>query len=57
MDRGHDFPGDIQRKLDSFGEGMWLWRDDPARETTKALNEYKGDHRGCASSHGSRPYT
>lgn len=46
VDRGHDFPSHIQAKLDSYGSGMWLFRDDPTRGTTKALNHYRGDHRG-----------
>lgn len=49
VDRGHDFPEHIQRRLDSYGEEMWLYRDDLSRDTTKALNEYRGDHRGCLS--------
>ena len=47
VDRGHDFPADIQAKLDSFGQEMWLYRDDTSRGTTRDLNEYKGDLRGC----------
>lgn len=46
VDRGHDFPEDIQRKLDSYGTEMWLYRDDASRGTTRALNEYKGELRG-----------
>ncbi|KAF9646979.1 Ribokinase-like protein [Thelephora ganbajun] len=46
VDRGHDFPPHIQTKLDSYGPDMWLFRDDPTRETTTALNHYRGDHRG-----------
>ncbi|KIP12869.1 hypothetical protein PHLGIDRAFT_20867 [Phlebiopsis gigantea 11061_1 CR5-6] len=46
VDRGHDFPEDIQKALESFGKEMWLYRDDPTRETTRAINEYKGDFRG-----------
>ena len=46
VDRGHDFPEDIQKALDSFGKEMWLYRDDPSRGTTRAVNEYKGDFRG-----------
>jgi hypothetical protein len=46
VDRGHDFPSHIQAKLDSYGSDMWLFRDDPTRVTTKALNHYRGDHRG-----------
>ncbi|KAJ3555146.1 hypothetical protein NM688_g2740 [Phlebia brevispora] len=46
VDRGHDFPSNIQSRLDSYGEGMWLYRDDASRGTTRALNEYRGDLRG-----------
>ena len=47
VDRGHDFPSYIQSRLDQYGKQMWLYRDDVARGTTRALNEYKGDLRGC----------
>jgi hypothetical protein len=46
VDRGRDFPSHIQAKLDSYGSDMWLFRDDPTRGTTKALNYYRGDYRG-----------
>ncbi|KAI0650075.1 Ribokinase-like protein [Trametes meyenii] len=46
IDRGNDFPPDIQNALDAFGADMWLFRDDPARETTKAINTYRGEVRG-----------
>lgn len=46
VDRGRDFPAHIQAKLASYGPDMWLFRDDPTRGTTKALNHYQGDHRG-----------
>ena len=46
VDRGHDFPVHIQDKLDAYGSEMWMFRDDPTRGTTKALNHYRGDHRG-----------
>ncbi|OBZ76786.1 Uncharacterized protein C16C9.01c [Grifola frondosa] len=46
VDRGHDFPIEIQENLDAFGEDMWLYRDRPEHTTTRALNAYKGDHRG-----------
>ncbi|KAI0921496.1 hypothetical protein AcW1_004545 [Taiwanofungus camphoratus] len=48
IDRGSDFPEDIQEKLDTYGPEMWLLRDNPDRGTTRALNSYKGDHRGFA---------
>ena len=49
VDRGHDFPAHIQAKLDSYGPEMWLFRDDPTRGTTKALNHYRGEYRGSVN--------
>ncbi|KAI0751412.1 Ribokinase-like protein [Daedaleopsis nitida] len=46
IDRGHDFPAHIQQALDAFGQDIWLYRDDPSRDTTRALNAYRGEHRG-----------
>ena len=46
IDRGHDFPAHIQEALDMYGADMWLYRDDPNRGTTRALNAYTGEHRG-----------
>ncbi|KDQ64817.1 hypothetical protein JAAARDRAFT_64637 [Jaapia argillacea MUCL 33604] len=46
VDRGHDFPDAIQQKLLSYGQDMWLFRDNPDCPTTCALNSYRGDHRG-----------
>jgi len=46
VDRGHDFPSDIQTALDHFGPDMWLFRDNPDAATTRAVNIYQGDHRG-----------
>ena len=46
IDRGHDFPEHIQQALDAYGPEMWLYRDDPSRGTTRALNAYRGEHRG-----------
>ncbi|KAH9951812.1 Ribokinase-like protein [Amylocystis lapponica] len=48
IDRGHDFPDETQKKLDSYGKDMWLFRDHSDRGTTRALNSYKGDTRGFA---------
>lgn len=56
VDRGHDFPSEIQQKLDAYGEEMWLYRDDMSRGTTKALNEYKGELRGYGSNWRHEPY-
>ncbi|RPD61875.1 Ribokinase-like protein [Lentinus tigrinus ALCF2SS1-7] len=46
IDRGHDFPAHIQDALNVYGADMWQFRDDPNRGTTRALNAYKGEHRG-----------
>ena len=46
IDRGHDFPADIQQALDAYGVDMWLYRDDTSRGTTRALNAYVGELRG-----------
>ncbi|KAL5488120.1 hypothetical protein ACEPAI_6228 [Sanghuangporus weigelae] len=46
VDRGMDFPQDIQQSLDAFGKEMWLYRDNPDRMTTRAINSYRGDNRG-----------
>jgi hypothetical protein len=49
VDRGCDFPQYAQEKLDSYGVSMWRFRDG-AQGTTKALNLYRGDLRGCVTS-------
>ncbi|KLO15659.1 Ribokinase-like protein [Schizopora paradoxa] len=46
IDRGHDFPTDIQSALQHYGSDMWLFRDNPDAVTTRAVNIYQGDHRG-----------
>ena len=46
VDRGNDFPSDIQNTLEQYGKDMWLFRDDRERCTTRALNIYHGEHRG-----------
>ncbi|KAI0728759.1 Ribokinase-like protein [Fomitopsis betulina] len=46
VDRGTDFPEHIQKKLDVYGQDMWLFRDHTDCVTTRALNSYKGDQRG-----------
>ena len=48
VDRGHDFPISIERKLLEYGREMWLFRDQPHHSTTRAKNSYKGEHRGHA---------
>lgn len=45
VDRGRDFPGWIQHTFDILGADMWMFRDQPNVETTKAVNIYRGDTR------------
>lgn len=45
VDRGSDWPKEVQDKLDKFGE-MWTFRNNQDQLTTRALNLYKGEHRG-----------
>ena len=49
VDRGHDFPQYAQEKLDRYGASMWRFRDG-VQSTTKGLNLYRGELRGCVSS-------
>jgi len=46
VDRGNDFPHHVQESLDAYGSDIWLYRDDPQRITTRALNLYRGEFRG-----------
>lgn len=46
VDRGNDFPPEVQSTLDSYGKDMWVFRDHPDRRTARGLNRYKGEHRG-----------
>lgn len=46
VDRGRDFPSNIQAKLQTYGADMWIFRDDQERITTRAANIYRGDNRG-----------
>lgn len=45
VDSGYDFPGKIQERLLEYGEGMWMFREQPHCQTTRALNLYYGEHR------------
>ncbi|KAK0191208.1 Ribokinase-like protein [Armillaria mellea] len=45
VDRGDDWPSDIQDELDKYGPEMWMYRDQLSARTTRALNSYMGDHR------------
>ncbi|KZT32126.1 Ribokinase-like protein [Sistotremastrum suecicum HHB10207 ss-3] len=44
VDRGNDFPEDVQRQLDAYGSEMWHFRDNANRGTTRAVNIYRGEH-------------
>ncbi|KAH9978057.1 Ribokinase-like protein [Lactifluus volemus] len=47
VDKGVDFPQEIDDVLKSYGEDMWLFRNRlGAGTTTRALNRYTGDQRG-----------
>lgn len=46
VDKGHDFPEPIDRALLSYGRDMWLFREQRDLKTTRALNSYRGEHRG-----------
>jgi len=45
IDKGVDFPQEIDAALRTYGESMWLFRERPDAVTTRALNTYTGDHR------------
>ncbi|KAJ3810517.1 Ribokinase-like protein [Lentinula aff. lateritia] len=46
VDKGYDFPSEIENKLKAYGDQMWLFRPQNQARTTRAMNIYKGDHRG-----------
>ncbi|KAF5321091.1 hypothetical protein D9619_000958 [Psilocybe cf. subviscida] len=46
IDEGHDFPSSIKEQLLRYGEDMWMFRKQPGRQTTRALNSYRGETRG-----------
>lgn len=50
VDKGYDFPSDIESKLKLYGDDMWFFRPRTQAQTTRALNIYKGDQRGYVSS-------
>lgn len=45
VDKGHDFPLDVDTQLKTYGEDMWLFRENMNRETTRELSIYRGEHR------------
>ncbi|KAG1892696.1 Ribokinase-like protein [Suillus subluteus] len=46
IDRGNDFPQDIQNQLLTYGSDIWHFRDDMNRVTTRSRNSYRGEYRG-----------
>ncbi|EIM88253.1 Ribokinase-like protein [Stereum hirsutum FP-91666 SS1] len=46
VDKGHDFPSDVDAQLKTYGEDMWLFRENLDRQTTRELSIYRGEHRG-----------
>lgn len=46
VDRGNDFPQDIQNRLLTYGSDIWHFRDDINRVTTRSRNSYRGEYRG-----------
>jgi len=49
VDKGYDFPKEIDEQLKEYGQDMWLFREQPDRQTTRAVNSYKGELRGYAA--------
>jgi hypothetical protein len=45
IDKGVDFPQEIDAALRTYGESMWFFREQPDAATTRSLNTYTGDHR------------
>ena len=43
VDKGHDFPRDIEEGLLSYGADVWLFRERTDRETTRGLVSYRGE--------------
>ncbi|KAH7344550.1 Ribokinase-like protein [Rhizoctonia solani] len=45
VDRGADFPAEVQKQLNHYGSEMWHFRDQPENKTTRAVNRYTGEAR------------
>lgn len=52
VDRGYDWPKDLDEELAAYGSEMWVFREQPDHPTTRALNLYTGEHRGMLPSLG-----
>lgn len=50
VDRGYDWPKDLDEELAAYGSEMWVFREQPDHPTTRALNLYTGEHRGMRRS-------
>ncbi|OAX40659.1 Ribokinase-like protein [Rhizopogon vinicolor AM-OR11-026] len=46
IDRGNDFPQEIEKKLLTYGPDVWHFRDQSDRCTTRGMNSYRGEYRG-----------
>jgi hypothetical protein len=59
VDKGGDFPQEIDATLRQYGESMWFFRfreQQPGNNTTtRALNSYIGDHRKCVPNNTTYP--
>ena len=49
VDKGGDFPQEIDAALRKYGESMWFFREQEGQTTIRALNSYIGDHRKWVS--------
>jgi hypothetical protein len=49
VDKGGDFPQEIDAALRKYGESMWYFREQPCRTTARALNSSIGDHKKWVS--------
>jgi hypothetical protein len=45
IDKGVDFSQEMDAALRTYGESMWLFREQPDAATARALNTYTGNHR------------
>ncbi|CAG7849441.1 SubName: Full=Uncharacterized protein {ECO:0000313/EMBL:KIM33423.1} [Serendipita indica DSM 11827] len=46
VDKGFDFQSSVLEQLSEYGRDMWIYREHADRGTTRALNLYRGEHRG-----------
>ncbi|CCA67241.1 hypothetical protein PIIN_01074 [Serendipita indica DSM 11827] len=44
--KGFDFQSSVLEQLSEYGRDMWIYREHADRGTTRALNLYRGEHRG-----------